>query len=312
MIRLKAHASSRDHLGFSPWPTVAGAAVCLILAACGSKSPASPSPTVPDVQGQYVGTYLVAACSDDGFLAATCLGQTGRVGQVRLNLSQAQTAVSGSIELSGGPIGTSGAFQGSVTVGGSLTGAATLGTFMILGVSQVNEIAAWNTTFSAGALSGSFMLVSRTASPSGSRTITASIQGLVRVSASGTVGGLWSGRAAPADGSLSNTSNVTMVLTQNGAGVTGTITLVGLVDGATYRGPVSGTVSDTALSFTFTAPSTESTQACGVSAGGTAQVGPGGPPQSAPGSTIMTGTYTGTNSCPGGRLAEGQFTLIKQ
>ena len=264
------------------------------------------------MRGQYVGTYVVAACSDDGYLAATCLGQTGRVGQLRLNLSQAQAAVSGSIELAGSPIGTSGAFQGTVTGGGSLTGTATLGTFMVAGVSQVNEIAAWNTTSSADALSGSFMLVSRTASPSGSRTITASIQSLVRVSASGNVGGLWSGRAAPADGSLSNTGDVTLVLTQNGAGVTGTITLVGLVDGATYRGPVSGTVSDTALSFTFTAPSTESTQACGLSAAGSAQVGPGTPPESPPGSTIMTGTYTGTNSCPGGRLAQGQFTLIKQ
>jgi hypothetical protein len=145
-------------------------------AACsgGSSSPTSATgSTVADVHGQYSGTYRITKCVDDGSFAGFCAGGDFRTDSlpIALTLAQNQGAVTGTITLGS----VDGTFQGTVS-GSTLTGAAA----MTDAASVSTSVTDWNTTLSGNALSGTFILMFRLTTPTGSVKLTATIAQLTR------------------------------------------------------------------------------------------------------------------------------------
>jgi hypothetical protein len=110
--------------------------------------------------------------------------------------------------------------------------------------------------------------------------------------------GTWKGSGTD----VSEGSQFTWVLTQNGSAVTGTTSFLGERSSFNANGSATGTVSDKTLTFTFTVSFAPPFQFCTATARGSAQIT----------NTSVAGTYTGTNSCDGGPFTSGQFTITRQ
>jgi hypothetical protein len=110
--------------------------------------------------------------------------------------------------------------------------------------------------------------------------------------------GTWKGTGTD----VSEGSQFTWALTQNGNNVTGTSGFVGVRSSFNANGAITGTVSGTTFTFTFMVTFVPPFQFCTATASGSAQVT----------STSMAGSYTGTNSCTGGPFTSGQFNLTEQ
>jgi hypothetical protein len=129
----------------------------------------------------------------------------------------------------------------------------------------------------------------------GTTTVTATYQGVsgqISITLQLNVSGTWKGSTADSSGVL----QVTFVLSQNGATVTGTGTFTG---GANGNGTFTGTVSTTSNNLSFNIAG--SGAGCTLSSSGSGSV---------TGNTF-SGNYTGTNSCVG-PLANGVIALTKQ
>ena len=73
-------------------------AASMALATCGSESPTAPSNTVA-FQGVWQGTWQRTSCTETGGAVGVACAQTPTSGALRLTLTQAGTAVQGSVEV---------------------------------------------------------------------------------------------------------------------------------------------------------------------------------------------------------------------
>jgi len=157
------------------------ALVVAMCAACsGSTSPTEPDAiaTAPtDFSGQYLGTYLVTSCSADPVFGSFCGGfPAGTTPPITLSLTQSLKDVTGTISLGA----LTGTFTGTAS-GGVLTAIAVMqdvdaGSGATVKVTVEN----WSTTFTGSSLTGGFHIVFRAPSSSGTATLTATIQQLIR------------------------------------------------------------------------------------------------------------------------------------
>jgi hypothetical protein len=109
--------------------------------------------------------------------------------------------------------------------------------------------------------------------------------------------GTWKGSGTDSTG----TTQFTSVLTQAATAVSGSSTFT--AGGATGNGSFSGTVNPSGTNFTFAVAVTAAvgTQTCTINLNGIGQLN----------GNVLTGTYSGTNSCSG-NISNGQFALTKQ
>ena len=136
-----------------------------------------------------------------------------------------------------------------------------------------------------------------TASNFGQSLITATYQG---VTGQATIvfpvnlnGQTWKGTTIDSSGTL----QLTMVFTQTGAAISGSVTYTGV--GVAGTGTFTGTVAATNDSVNFTIAGAQS--GCTIAVTGTATVT----------TSVLSGSYTGTNSCIG-PLTNGQVSMLKQ
>jgi hypothetical protein len=118
------------------------------------------------------------------------------------------------------------------------------------------------------------------------------------------IAGTWSGSAYDASGNTSGGGSMTWQITQTSASFSGQLTIVDAGTNATGRGTVSGTVNDTALTFSMTVPAggfDTPFAGCSVTLSGTGVAA----------DTSINGNYSGSSSCSGG-ISGGLLTLIKQ
>jgi hypothetical protein len=156
----------------------------VLLGACGRGSPTAPaSSSLPNFQGQFVGSYVINSCNETGvFFSGFCAGSSSNTGTFPLELSlvQNQTAISGTVILSrGGGSPIRGPFQGTVQSSGHLTGSATLEPLMLFGTIN-RDITVWDTTIVGNSLNGGFTLVHRSTTETGTMTVTASLLQMAR------------------------------------------------------------------------------------------------------------------------------------
>jgi len=160
------------------------AAVAVLSAACGGRSPSAPSPPPPsDFQGQFSGSYVINSCTEIGvFFSGLCAGSSSNAGStfaLELSLVQNQTVVTGTITLSrGGGSPLSGTFQGLIQASGHLTGTAVL-PLMLLGTIN-RDLRAWDSTIAGNSLNGGFSLVYSSSTETGTMTVSASLLQMTR------------------------------------------------------------------------------------------------------------------------------------
>lgn len=95
---------------------------------------------------------------------------------------------------------------------------------------------------------------------------------------------------------------MTWQLTQNGSSVTGSMSFSGMPN--MMRGTFSGTISAEEVTFTMHMPvGSMMSGTCSVEANGTAHMSPG--------TMMMTGSYSGVNSCAGA-FNNGQMTMSRR
>lgn len=114
------------------------------------------------------------------------------------------------------------------------------------------------------------------------------------------VTGTWSGAASDSSGPGSLILN----LTQTGQAVSGPVRGLDVLSRATFNGTLSGTLAGATLAFTIRIPKggVVAFPNCGITIQASSQIVAG---------TLMTGSYTGTNSCTG-PISNGQFILEKE
>ena len=159
------------------------AIVVAMCAACSSDgSPTEPGGigTAPtDFSGQYLGSYNVIACSADPLFSGFCDGfPAGTNLPITLSLTQSHQDVTGTVSLGS----LTGTFTGTVS-GGVLTATAVMNDLQADGSGGTTvkvTLESWSTTITGSTLTGGFKVVFRVPSSSGSATLTATIQQLIR------------------------------------------------------------------------------------------------------------------------------------
>lgn len=144
----------------------------------GCNSPTTPSPAqIPNIQGQWRGTYVVQSCSETGSsIGVACRTLGSGSGGLTLTLTQSGTSVQGTLGI--GAINVQ--VSGSVDANGVLTlagqGTVTTGTTINLNT--------WRTSASGSAMSGTFTFTVLAGPPAvsqvGSVTVGAALQGVTK------------------------------------------------------------------------------------------------------------------------------------
>ena len=150
-----------------------------VLAGCSGKSPSSPSAQIPNVQGQWSGSYVTQSCLETGSAAgAFCSSGRGGGGSgaLTLTLTQSESTLTGTLRLGSFTMPT----NGSVNAGGVvvLAGSGTLVDGFI------STLDTWRTTVAGNTMSGTFGFTIVGGPPAvstpGTATVSAALQGVTK------------------------------------------------------------------------------------------------------------------------------------
>lgn len=146
--------------------------IVLVLSACGSSSPTSPSRPVADYGGNWSGTYSITGCTQSGGVAlANVCGSLGQTPPYAMSLTQSGANVSGTFRLgsvefppTGGQVASDGSLQlNSTSVSSGIT-----------------IVVSWNLRMTGSQMSGSISQQWSSSQLSGGATVAGTINTAAR------------------------------------------------------------------------------------------------------------------------------------